>query len=298
MSEKHPSWEFGEGAEIVPGRHAFKRLGGGERYEAYLAWDDHLAALVVVKILRPNSVEDESSLRSLRREARILQRLGHPVVLRCFDAVVEGPRPHLLLEHLEGRTLSVLLRKGPIQIEQLLPLALNISSALHYLAAEGVVHLDVKPSNIVMGIPPRLIDFSIARSVERAQRITSQIGTDAYMAPEQCDPGNRGEIGPPADVWGLGVTLARSILGHSPWPNVSDEDEESDDLTTRFPQLELTPTPFHKSVPALLQTVIAACLERDPSDRPTASEVALAIEPLVSVMPKRPVLGRLRPKLR
>ena len=298
MSEKHPSWEFGEGAEIVPGRHAFKRLGGGERYEAYLAWDDHLAALVVVKILRPNEVEDESSLRSLRREARILRRLGHPVVLRCFDAVVDGPRPHLLLEHLEGRTLSALLRKGPIQLEQLLPLALNISSALHYLAAEGVVHLDVKPSNIVMGIPPRLIDFSIARSVERAQRITSQIGTDAYMAPEQCDPGNRGEIGPPADVWGLGATLARAILGHSPWPNVSDEDETSEDLDIRFPQLELTPTPFHKSVPPLLQTVIAACLERDPSDRPIASEVALALEPLVSVMPKRPVLGRLRPKLR
>lgn len=298
MSEKHPSWAFAEGDEIVPGRHAFTRLGGGELYEAYLAWDDHLASLVVVKILRPNEVEDESSLRSLKREARILERLGHPVVLRCFDAVLEGPRPHLLLEHLEGRTLSALLRKGSLPLEQLLPLALYVCAALHYLAAEDVVHLDVKPGNIVMGIPPRLIDFSIARTIERAQRVTRPIGTDAYMAPEQCDPGNRGEIGPATDVWGLGATLAHALSGQGPWPQVPDFDADKGELVERFPQLEFDSVALPNSVPPLLQTVIQTCLERDPMDRPTASEVALSIEPLVSVLPKRPVLGRLRPKLR
>jgi serine/threonine protein kinase len=298
MTDKHPSWEFDEGAEIVPGRHVFSRLGGGELYEAYLAWDDHLASLVVAKVLRPDRVEDESALRTLNREAELLQRLGHPVVLRCFDAVTDGPRPHLLLEHLEGRTLSFLLRKGALPLEQLLPLALYVCAALHYLAAEGIVHLDVKPSNVVMGIPPRLIDFSIARTLEGAQRITGHVGTDDYMAPEQCDPGNRGEIGPPADVWGLGVTLAHALLGQKPWSHLAADETDDGELTERFPQLEFDSLPIPKSVPDLLRRVIDACLERDPADRPTASEVALAIEPLVSVMPKRPVLRRLRPRLR
>src|SRR6202000_1178879 len=95
-----------------------------------------------------------------------------------------GPSPPLLLEHLEGPTLRELLdRHGPLSLEQLLPLALHIASALHYLAAEGVVHLDVKPSNIVMGAPPRLIDLSVARTLERALLTSTPVGTDAYMAP-------------------------------------------------------------------------------------------------------------------
>ena len=98
-----------------------------------------------------------------------MQRLAHPVVVRSFGAVTEGKFPHLVLEHLDGPTLDELLaQQGPLALEQLLPLALHVASALHYLAAEGVVHLDVKPSNVVMGGPPRLIDLSVARTLEQA----------------------------------------------------------------------------------------------------------------------------------
>ena len=70
-------------------------------------------------------------------------------------------------------------------LEQLVALAIEISAALHYLAAEGLVHLDVKPSNIIMGGPPRLIDLSVARTLEQCATLRSPVGTDAYMAPEQ-----------------------------------------------------------------------------------------------------------------
>ena len=115
-----------------------------------------------------------------------------------------------MLEHLEGPTLDELLRRdGTLALEQLLPLALHVASALHYMAAEGVVHLDVKPSNVVMGAPPRLIDLSVARTLAQAAKLRSPIGTDAYMAPEQRTPDGR--IGPPTDVFGLAATLRASL---------------------------------------------------------------------------------------
>ena len=214
------SWEFEEGAELLPGRSVVRSLGGGHRFEVFLVWDDALYALGVAKVLRPNLVDGERALEDLRHEAEVLERLAHPVIVRGFGAVLDGPRPHLLLEHLEGPTLRRLIRRGgPIPLEQLLPLAAHVGAALRYMELNGLVHLDVKPDNIVMGVPPRLIDLSIARSLERAARLRSPVGTDAYMPPEQCDPaGHRGEIGPAADVWGLGATLHHAVSGSVPFP--------------------------------------------------------------------------------
>ena len=201
-------WGLHEGDEIVTGRHAIKRLGGGLRYEAYLAWDDHLRSLVVIKVLRPGLVEDRRTLEGLRSEVELLNRLNHPVVVRSFGADLDGPRPHVVLEHLEGPRLSTLRRKyGPLLPEQLVSLAIQLCGAIHYLAGEGVIHLDVKPSNVIMGGPARLIDLSVARTTEQCTQIRSPVGTDAYMAPEQARPDEGMEIGPPADVWGVGVTL-------------------------------------------------------------------------------------------
>ena len=144
---------------------------------------------MVAKLLRPDQVEDAGALRELRCEADALAALAHPVLVRGFDAVVDGPHPHLLIELLEGPTLRELIEQGDtLALEQLLPLAMHTAAALHYMAGEGWVHLDVKPANIVMGAPPRLIDLSVARTVARARRLRRAIGTDAYMAPEQCLP--------------------------------------------------------------------------------------------------------------
>ncbi len=111
---------------------------------------------------------------------------------------------------------ELLASSGPLALEQLLPLGLHVASALHYLAGEGVVHLDVKPSNIVMGGPPRLIDLSVARTVAEAAALRSVVGTDAFMAPEQAAPDGR--IGPAADVFGLAATLYIGLTGSRPFP--------------------------------------------------------------------------------
>lgn len=289
-------WSFEEGDEIIPGRHALKKLGGGYDYEAYLSWDDKLYSLVVAKCLRPHLVNDDHALKGLIREADLLLTLRHPVVVRGFDAVVDGERPHLVMEHLEGPNLASLIRRyGPLPLEQLLPLSLQICSAIYYLSTEGIVHLDVKPRNIIMSAPPRLIDLSIARSLTRAAKITGHVGTDAYMSPEQCDP-TRATIGSPADVWGLGATLYHAVTGRVPFPRPDYERERDEkNLEVRFPQLQRESEPFPKSTPGQVVEVILMCLEPDPEARPAVSEIVGLLEPLVAQLPTRPVLRKMRP---
>jgi serine/threonine protein kinase len=201
------------------------------------------------------------------------------------------------MEHLEGPNLSSLLRRyGALPLEQLLPLALQICSATHYLGTEEIVHLDVKPRNIIMGAPPRLIDLSIARSFRSAAKISGHVGTDAYMAPEQCDP-NLTSIGPPADVWGIGATLYHGATGAVPFPRPDyDSEVDSKDLPKRFPQLHAEPAPLSpKELPSQVIEPILACLNKDPAARPSVAEVVEAIEPLVAQLPRKPVLGKRRP---
>jgi eukaryotic-like serine/threonine-protein kinase len=288
-----PHWRLEEGEEFAPGRHALKRLGGGHRYDAYLAWDEHLHVVVVAKLIRPHLVEDAHTLKGLAGEAEILGHLNHPVLLRMFDAVLDGPRPHLVLEHLEGPRLSTLVRKyGPLPVEQLVPLAVQLCSALHYLGEERTVHLDVKPSNIIMGAPPRLIDLSIARSVEAAAALREPVGTDAYMAPEQCDPVRHGPVGPPADMWGLGVTLYKAATGDRPF----SDPQPGGARERRWPQLAESPAELTGRIPDRLARPIMACLARDPERRPRLAHVARAMEGLLEALP-RPRLSRLKPRL-
>jgi eukaryotic-like serine/threonine-protein kinase len=289
------AWGLAEGDEIALGRHALRRLGGGHRYEAYLAFDDRLHAVVVVKLVRPHLVEDEHTIAGLTAEAEMLARLDHPVIVRGFDAVLEGPRPHLVLEHLEGPRLSTLVRRhGPLPPEQLIPLALQLCSALHYLAAEDVVHLDVKPANIIMSAPPRLIDLSVALSTEVAARLDHAVGTDGYMAPEQCDPVALGPVGPEADVWGLGITLYRAVTGRRPFPKSAGESRKP---VERWPQLVMDPAPLADPIPDAVAASILACIARDPTDRPSPAEVSEALEPVLAAQP-RPRLAALRPRWR
>lgn len=291
------SWDFEEGAEIVEGRFALRKLGGGSDYEAYMTWDERLAFLVVAKILRPHLVDNERAVRGLAAEANALRRLNHPVIVRGFGAVTSGPRPHVVMEHLEGPHLARLIRRyGPLPLEQLIPLAINLCAATHYLAEEGLVHLDIKPRNVVVGIPPKLIDLSVARSVSRARRITGYVGTDLYMAPEQCEPNVHFAVGSPADVWGMGATLYHALTGDRPFERPEDYDEN--DPLTRFPQIAHDPEPpSGKHVPPIVADVVMACLRRDPAERPRAREVADMLEPALAALPRRHRLGRLRPRL-
>ncbi len=280
-----PTWGLSEGDELCAGRTMLRRIGGGRRYEAMLVWDEHRLAVLGAKVLRPDHARSELALRDLAREAALLERLAHPVVVRSFGSFADGRFPHLLLEHLEGPTLDELNgREGPLALEQVLPLALYVASALHYMAAEGVVHLDVKPSNVVMGAPPRLIDLSVARTLEEARAVRSPIGTDAYMSPEQ--RAAEGRVGPPANVWGLAANVHAALTGAA-WAAPRDAMRGAASPGRAAPARALP-----RRTPGALVDVVRAGLDPEPASRPTAAEFARALEPLVVALPRRLTLGR------
>lgn len=293
IERREAQWGFAEGEEIAPGLLAQQLLGGGTRYEAHLAFDERLHHLVVVKVLRPGRVADGDAVLGLRGEAEVLGSLNHPAIARLLRPEVDAERPHIVLEFVDGPRLSTLIRRfGPLETEQAASLAVEVASALHYLHGLGIVHLDVKPKNLIMGAPPRLIDLSIARSFAAAAALDAPIGTDAYMAPEQCVP-SPGRVGPAADVWGLGVTLYEALAGKPAFPRGSREGGAL--LEDRFPQLVhgIEPLPIH--VADELRNAVEAAMAVDPVERPTAAEVADAVEPLLR-RPRRLVLNLLKPR--
>lgn len=278
-------WSFEEGDEIAPGRVALRLLGRGNLYETYLAWDDRLFSIVVAKLVRRDKIEDPDALRALGNEADALARLAHPMLVRSFGSVLDGPRPHLILEHLEGPPLHALIRKyAPLPLEQILPLALDLCSVLHYLEAESTVHLDVKPGNVIMSASPKLVDLSLARTVEAAQRISEAVGTEGYMSPEQLEPGVRGSLGPATDIWGLGATVYEALTGSRPFGDGEREHAEPELLPRELPE---------EAARALLDT-----LDPDPAKRPRAAHLALALRPAVEAVSGRRVIRRGRPRFR
>lgn len=274
------SWKFGTGDEILPGRMSQSLLGGGERFEAYVAFNTRLMMPTVVKVLRPAFVDDDRARRSVRREGEILASLNHPGLTRLFGMDVDGERPHLEMEFVDGPRLSTLVRRhGRLNPEQAFPLGRQVAATLHYLHTEGFVHLDVKPSNIIMGPMPRLIDLSVARPIERVDRINGFVGTDAYMSPEQADPDRWPTIGPKSDVWGLAATLYNAVAKRLPFSKGQRDGVGPD----RFPQLAERPVildPVRHS--AGLSDLIMASLADDPDARPSVTNLFDGLDELAA----------------
>lgn len=273
------SWNLGQGDDIAPGLVAMKHLGGGTAFEAYLAFDERLYAPVVVKVVRPDQLEDTEVLANVDREIEMLRRLDHPAVVRCFAASTDGPRPYVVLENIDGPNLSSLLRAhGPLPLQQALPLGIELASALHYLCGVGVCHLDLKPSNVIMGAPARLIDLSVAMDAKTARDLDYPVGSDEYMAPEQCDPTLRGGVGVEADMWGLGATMFKALAGYRAFDQPSD--------LVRWPQLVDEPYALPEQVPPDLDDLIVRCLDQDPARRPLPIDFAGELEPMMARLPK------------
>lgn len=286
------SWNLAEGDAITPELTAVRLLGGGSAYEAYLAFDEITYAPVVVKVLRPDEVVNPSSQEGLRREVRALADINHPVVVRGLRHELEGPRPHVVLEQVDGPRLSSLVRRhGPLQPQQYLPLAIDLASALHYLRHVGYVHLDIKPGNIIMGAPARLIDLSLARTTDEAAALTYPIGTDPYLAPEQADPPGSGVPGLASDVWGLGATLFEAVSGYKPF---AEGDPDHEDVEVRFPQVATLSRELPDEVPAEVAKVVYAALEPRREDRPAPQEIAEALQPVLEAQPRSRLAGALR----
>ena len=198
MAEEKDGWNFDEGAEIAPGRSVLKTLGGGSRYEVLLVWDDRLFAITVAKVLRPEFVEDERALGELAEEADALAQLAHPVLVRGFDAVLDGPHPHVLIEHLEGPTLRRLPPgwSAPHGAAASAGRARGGRSALHERGGLGPPRREAgQHRDGCAPAPDRPEHRAHART---GPALTCSLGTDPYMAPEQCETdANAGASGPP-----------------------------------------------------------------------------------------------------
>jgi eukaryotic-like serine/threonine-protein kinase len=279
-AEGDDSWNFGEGAEIADRRVALENLGGGARHELYLAWDEWLGSRVVAKLLRPSLSNDAAALTTLRREAEVLASAAHPVVVRRLGAVLDGPRPHVVLEHVEGPSLARLVKRhGIVPLPRLVALGACLGDALAALAGRGFVHLDVSPSHVIAGATPRLVGLGCARRFGPGE-FGGPVGADAYLAPELCGPAvPPSAIGPAADVFALGATLHHAARGTVPFPRRRGT-HGSADPAIRFPQLHEDPAPLPSWLPSELRSLLLAMLSRDPSARPTASEVSTALAAL------------------
>ncbi len=258
------TWGLEPGDVVVADCTVQEHLGGGQHYEAYSAFDARLLSPVVVKLLRPGRVDDQDAVRRLRREIEIVGRLNHPGIVRGLHASLDTPRPYLCLERIAGpRLFDFVAEHGPVDSAVVLPLAVEIAAALHYLHGDGFVHFDVTPANVILGSPARLIDLSLARAMDDAAYVGPGTGTRGYVAPEVQGRDRGSAPGPASDIWSLGATLAYALTSHAPREGMG--------------------WPSH--VPDGLKALVLSMLSPDPADRPTAGAVFDAADSLAAALP-------------
>jgi serine/threonine protein kinase len=275
------------GHQLAPGYLVIQHVRRGEELDSYEVWSCERYCRCFIKTLRPDVTTDASARRQLRREARLLLSLSHPHLVRVYEYVTPQPGqpPILVLENLTGATLSYLLDGGRhrLSFTDLAHLGRHLCSALRYLHHRDYLHLDIKPSNIIAshGIA-RLIDLSLAR---RPGRCPPGNGTPGYMSPEQL---TGGDLGPPTDVWGLGLVLYQAATGIQPFdiPDHSTSTSSNTSIMARCHAQLARPAAkirAHRRLPPEVAHTIDACLHPNPHQRPTLEHLDTTLTTLTSI---------------
>ena len=254
---------------LLDGRYRLGgRLGGGAVADVYEALDDRLQRSVAIKVFRGNAAEQ---LQRHEAEMRTLAALDHPSLVTVFDAGTDeaSGRPFLVMQLVEGPTLGDELRSGRLSPDKAARYGAELAEALAYVHERGLVHRDVKPANVLISSDGRvhLADFGIARLVDSAHETKTGdvLGTPAYFAPEQV----AGEtVGPPADIYALGIVLFEALTGGRPYEGTAVE--------VAMARLARDPD-IPADLPAGWQSLLAAMTRRDPAARPTAVQVATTL---------------------
>jgi len=259
-----------------------EKLGSGGMGEVYRAEDGLLQRQIALKILSPARAAELQSLERFKREACSAAALNHPSVVTIYSVEEHEGLHFLTIELIQGQTLTGLIQPGGMPLRRFTEIALSLAEALEAAHAQGIVHRDLKPDNVMVSREGRVkvLDFGIAKSARDAAAVDGEpardatltqagliIGTPAYMAPEQIV----GEaVDHRADLFTFGVLLYETATGQRPFPGSTASEV--------FPAvLRDTPPPpssLNPQIPAVVDELIAGCLEKDP-DRRVQSAAAL-----------------------
>lgn len=248
-------------------------LGTGGMSRVFAAFDRKLGREVAIKVLDTALAEDGVFVERFDREARAAASLNHRNVVAVFDSGAEDGTRFIVMEHVSGRTLSALLRDGPLPVQQAVEIAAGVAQALGAAHVRGIVHRDVKPGNVMVGAngEVKVLDFGIARSLAATSltRTSTVIGTAGYLSPEQAQGGR---VDPRSDLYGLGCVLHQMLTGRPPFVADSAAALAHQHLT-RPPQ---PPSARRPEVPPALDAIVLRCLAKDPDDRYDRAEALSA----------------------
>ncbi|KFF60921.1 hypothetical protein JF66_01375 [Cryobacterium sp. MLB-32] len=281
MSTQHTVDPLGT---LLADRFRLDRLvGTGGMASVYQATDTSLGRTVAVKLFRSDSMDDAGPERQ-SGEIALLASLNHFGLVTLFDAgtaQINGlRRTFIVMEFVDGADLRSRLADGPIDAGDLADMGADLAEALHYVHARGIIHRDIKPANVLLspsGFPGRamhakLADFGIARLLDET-RLTATgatLGTASYLSPEQA---LGTALGPPTDVYSLGLVLLECLTGERAYPGTAIE--------SAMARLQRQPE-IPSSVSEGWSDLLTAMTSREATDRPTASAVAVVLRALVA----------------
>ena len=271
---------------VVDGKYRIERvLGQGGMGVVVAASHVELGTEVALKLLRPELAANESLLARFRREARAVAALSSDNTVRVFDVSPPGASPtYIVMERLRGRDLGTRLAQGSFEVPEAVDYVLQACAALAEAHAVGVIHRDLKPTNLFLARAAdgstivKVLDFGISKVTGRLAAGAAQtsresiMGTPTYMSPEQLDA--KPDVDGRTDIWTLGVILFELLTGQQPF--------EAPTLPQLCMKIIREPAPpaqsFRVEVPPELDVIIARCLEKDPRRRfATALDLAEAL---------------------
>ncbi len=250
--------------DLFAGRYRLGDLiGRGGMSDVYRAEDSATGDPVAVKVVRSG---DPELARRLAQEVKVMQRMAHPGLIRLLDTGLADGQAYLVMELIDGATLAASLRGGPLGARLTTKLGTTLADALAHVHQQGIVHRDVKPSNVMLSADGRALlgDFGISRFLD-ASTLTldgTTLGTVAYMAPEQLEDHT---VGPPADIWSLGIVLLESLTGRRVY-----EGSSSEIIARRL----AGPVPLPGDLPVPWKLLLSGMLDHRPEQRLAAGDVA------------------------
>ena len=262
-------------------------IGEGGMGQVYQATDTKLNRQVALKILPEAFATDPDRLARFQREAQVLASLNHPGIAAIYGIEEQDDTRALVLELVEGPTLADLIAKGPIPVDEALPIAKQIAEALEAAHEQGVIHRDLKPANIKVRDDGtvKVLDFGLAKALEgdgsnpsESPTVTAAataagviLGTAAYMSPEQA----RGKpVDKRADIWAFGAVLYEMLTGRRPFQG-RDVSEVLAAVIQSAPDWDALPG----DTPSYLTAYLERCLEKEPKQRVhDIADVRLAME--------------------